>query len=330
MSSGRRGPGLRTTVAYFEHLLEFGLATSTVAGRGGGHRRPDARRRRATSPSRRSSSALRPSGCTCSTPTRESDCDDEAVQRSSPVHRGHARRVPRRQRAATSRASPAAWCGRTRPGRARSPSSSAAARGTTRRSAGRSGAGFADGAVVGNIFTSPSAEDAASVARAAHGDAGVLLTTGNYAGDVMNFGLAVTQLRSEGIDAQYFAVTDDIASAPAGEEAKTARYRRRFHRLQVRVGRRRGRPRPRRRRPGRGGVQRRHADARRRVRRLHPARRRPSAVHRARRADGCRPRHPRRAGGARRADAVGRRPGGHPRRRRARRPARRPTRSGSR
>src|SRR3954468_16697169 len=44
------------------------------------------------------------------------------------------------------------------------------------------GTGFADGAVVGNIFTSPSAEDAASVARAAHGDAGVLLTTGNYAG----------------------------------------------------------------------------------------------------------------------------------------------------
>lgn len=85
---------------------------------------------------------------------------------------------------------------------------------------GTVGPGFADGAVVGNIFTSPSAEDAASVARAAHGDAGVLLTTGNYAGDVMNFGLAVTQLRGEGIDAHYFAVTDDIASAPTGEEAK--------------------------------------------------------------------------------------------------------------
>jgi D-erythrulose 4-kinase len=85
---------------------------------------------------------------------------------------------------------------------------------------GTVGTGFADGAVVGNIFTSPSAEDAASVARAAHGDAGVLLTTGNYAGDVMNFGLAVTQLRGEGIDAHYFAVTDDIASAPKGEEAK--------------------------------------------------------------------------------------------------------------
>ncbi|WP_123023895.1 D-erythrulose 4-kinase [Mycolicibacterium stellerae] len=85
---------------------------------------------------------------------------------------------------------------------------------------GTVGAGFADGAVVGNIFTSPSAQEAASVARAAHGDAGVLLTTGNYAGDVMNFGLAVTQLRSEGIEAHYFAVTDDIASAPKGEEAK--------------------------------------------------------------------------------------------------------------
>ena len=85
---------------------------------------------------------------------------------------------------------------------------------------GTVGTGFADGAVVGNIFTSPSAEEAASVARAAHGDAGVLLTTGNYAGDVMNFGLAVTQLRSEGIDAHYFAVTDDVASAPRGDETK--------------------------------------------------------------------------------------------------------------
>nr|WP_280273577.1 dihydroxyacetone kinase family protein [Nocardia wallacei] len=80
------------------------------------------------------------------------------------------------------------------------------------------GPGFADGAVVGNIFTSPSAADAISVARAADSGAGVLLTTGNYAGDVMNFGLAVEQLNADGIAARYFAVTDDIASAPAGEE----------------------------------------------------------------------------------------------------------------
>ena len=82
------------------------------------------------------------------------------------------------------------------------------------------GAGFADGAVVGNIFTSPSATEAASVARAAHGDAGVLLITGNYAGDVMNFGLATRQLRSEGIDARYLVVTDDIASAAPEDAAK--------------------------------------------------------------------------------------------------------------
>ena len=82
------------------------------------------------------------------------------------------------------------------------------------------GPGFADGAVVGNIFTSPSAREAASVARAAHGDAGVLLITGNYAGDVMNFGLATRQLRSEGIDARYLVVTDDIASAAPDDTTK--------------------------------------------------------------------------------------------------------------
>ena len=82
------------------------------------------------------------------------------------------------------------------------------------------GHGFADGAVVGNIFTSPSAHEAASVAQAAHSDAGVLLLTGNYAGDVMNFGLAVEQLRADGIDARFLTVTDDIASASLEDAAK--------------------------------------------------------------------------------------------------------------
>jgi dihydroxyacetone kinase len=82
------------------------------------------------------------------------------------------------------------------------------------------GPGFADGAVIGNVFTSPSAAEAASVGQAVDAGAGVLLTTGNYAGDVMNFGLAVDQLRAQGIDARYFAVTDDVASAPASEIGK--------------------------------------------------------------------------------------------------------------
>lgn len=82
------------------------------------------------------------------------------------------------------------------------------------------GPGFADGAVIGNIFTSPSAAEAASVGRAANGGAGVVLTTGNYAGDVMNFGLAVQQLEADGIPARYLPVTDDIASASQDEITK--------------------------------------------------------------------------------------------------------------
>ena len=81
------------------------------------------------------------------------------------------------------------------------------------------GQGFADGAVVGHVFTSPSADDAASVARSASSGAGVVMLTGNYAGDVMNFTLARRQLAAEGIDARYVVVTDDIASAPVGQES---------------------------------------------------------------------------------------------------------------
>ncbi|MEE6282821.1 dihydroxyacetone kinase family protein [Georgenia sp. MJ170] len=80
------------------------------------------------------------------------------------------------------------------------------------------GEGMADGAVVGNVFTSPSAADAAEVARHADAGGGVLLLTGNYAGDVMNFTMALDRLADEGIDARYVVVTDDIASAPVGQE----------------------------------------------------------------------------------------------------------------
>ena len=79
------------------------------------------------------------------------------------------------------------------------------------------GPGFADGAVIGNIFTAPSAEDAHSVARAADNGGGVVFSFGNYAGDNMNFGLAVERLEREGIRARNVVVTDDVASAPAGE-----------------------------------------------------------------------------------------------------------------
>lgn len=86
--------------------------------------------------------------------------------------------------------------------------------------AGIVGPGYADGAVMGNVFTSPSAAEAAAVGRAASGGAGVLLTTGNYAGDVLNFSLAVERLEAEGIPARYVAVTDDVASKGQGADGK--------------------------------------------------------------------------------------------------------------
>lgn len=79
------------------------------------------------------------------------------------------------------------------------------------------GPGFADGAVVGNVFTSPSADDASSVGRAVSGGGGLLFSTGNYAGDVMNFTQAQQRLLAEGIDTRVVFVTDDIASAPLDE-----------------------------------------------------------------------------------------------------------------
>ncbi|GAB3556710.1 dihydroxyacetone kinase family protein [Spelaeicoccus albus] len=82
------------------------------------------------------------------------------------------------------------------------------------------GPGFADGAVVGNVFTSPSTRQAVTVARAADAGGGVLLTYGNYAGDVMNFGLAEQRLNDAGIPARTVLVTDDVASASADEEGK--------------------------------------------------------------------------------------------------------------
>ncbi|HZA31381.1 MAG TPA: dihydroxyacetone kinase family protein, partial [Propionibacteriaceae bacterium] len=82
------------------------------------------------------------------------------------------------------------------------------------------GTGFADGAVLGDLFASPSAEQVYRVAKAAHGGAGVVLGFGNYAGDRLNFGVAADRLRAEGIDTRIVYVTDDIASAAAEEQGK--------------------------------------------------------------------------------------------------------------
>lgn len=83
---------------------------------------------------------------------------------------------------------------------------------------GTVGPGLATGAVVGNVFTSPSAAQAYSVGRNADQGRGVIFSFGNYAGDTMNFGIAADRLRSAGVDTRIVVVTDDVASAP--EESK--------------------------------------------------------------------------------------------------------------
>jgi dihydroxyacetone kinase len=86
--------------------------------------------------------------------------------------------------------------------------------------AGLVGPGFAHGAAMGNLFASPSAQQVYSVAKAAHNGGGVLLTYGNYAGDVLNFTQAQERLIAEGIPCRTVVVTDDISSAPIAEIQK--------------------------------------------------------------------------------------------------------------
>jgi dihydroxyacetone kinase len=83
--------------------------------------------------------------------------------------------------------------------------------------AGLVGAGLADAAVVGDVFTSPSANQAYLVGRSVDGGAGILFSYGNYAGDVLNFGAAEQRLRAEGRECRTVLVTDDVASAPEAE-----------------------------------------------------------------------------------------------------------------
>jgi D-erythrulose 4-kinase len=82
------------------------------------------------------------------------------------------------------------------------------------------GDGLAHGAAMGNIFSSPSAQQVHSVGKAAERGHGVIFTFGNYAGDVLHFGEAAERLSAEGIPSDCVLVTDDIASAPADQAHK--------------------------------------------------------------------------------------------------------------
>lgn len=84
------------------------------------------------------------------------------------------------------------------------------------------GPGLAAAAAMGDIFTSPSSEQVYRCTKAIAPDpencAGVLYSYGNYSGDVMNFDMAAMRLEMEGIEVRTVLVTDDMVSAPKGQE----------------------------------------------------------------------------------------------------------------
>ncbi|MDR6507157.1 dihydroxyacetone kinase subunit DhaL [Arthrobacter oryzae] len=86
--------------------------------------------------------------------------------------------------------------------------------------AGLVGPGLATGSACGNMFASPAAGQVYRVAKAANAGGGVLLSYGNYAGDVLHFGQAQLRLNAEGIETRTVVVTDDIASAPLDQIGK--------------------------------------------------------------------------------------------------------------
>ena len=86
--------------------------------------------------------------------------------------------------------------------------------------AGYVGRGLADAAAIGNVFASPSPAQIGDAAHAVDGGAGLLFLFGNYTGDVMNFDMAAERCVASGIPTRCLAVTDDVASAPAGRESE--------------------------------------------------------------------------------------------------------------
>ncbi|MER9473643.1 dihydroxyacetone kinase subunit DhaK [Mesorhizobium sp. M0520] len=82
------------------------------------------------------------------------------------------------------------------------------------------GDGMLDGAAVGGVFQSPSAEQIYQVTSHIDQGAGVLYIYGNYTGDIINFDMAAELADLDGIAVQQVVGNDDVASSVVGEEHK--------------------------------------------------------------------------------------------------------------
>ena len=82
------------------------------------------------------------------------------------------------------------------------------------------GDGMLDGAAVGGVFQSPSAEQMYQVTKAIDQGAGVLYIYGNYSGDLINFDMAAELADLDDIKVMQVVGNDDVASSVVGEEHK--------------------------------------------------------------------------------------------------------------
>ncbi len=79
------------------------------------------------------------------------------------------------------------------------------------------GKGLLDGCAVGDVFSSPNADQMYAVTKHIHGGKGVVYIYGNYGGDRMNFEMAADMAAMDDIEIRSVLVKDDVASAPAAE-----------------------------------------------------------------------------------------------------------------
>lgn len=77
--------------------------------------------------------------------------------------------------------------------------------------AGFIGKGMLTGAIVGELFASPSVNAIDTAIEAVAGKAGCLLVVKNYTGDRLNFGLAAERARSRGHNVDVVLVKDDVS-----------------------------------------------------------------------------------------------------------------------
>ncbi len=79
--------------------------------------------------------------------------------------------------------------------------------------AGFVGRGMLDAACPGHVFTSPVPEQIVAATECVDNGAGTLHLVKNYSGDVLNFGLAKSDLAGSGVEVRSVLVDDDVALA---------------------------------------------------------------------------------------------------------------------